>query len=336
MGSECYYELLRRSLLMALPQPIGKRAAEKYYPTHQIIRSPSSSHFRGNWGLKRDLPQMKGSCISIDSLDTLEHQTPFESGSSEFNFLERWKEMRIHLYATKKREDNSKDKKRYRKMHMAPISPFTELKSASKNSLHKNISEMSLKEFKNYIKKLKTKKQCFIDFIEQKKQEELLKGGQARESPLFESLGMQKTHLLINKYIKKFLNIPENNQKIWKTLPNSGLDYRPYGYLSPVIESNNSRKRSLPARILSMEPNNRTVLFGGIVARVLGKSEIPNSINGMKQIREGVVNVTPEFAQISPEGKLEVYVKFTDTTKSNQLIQHKKFQKRELYYEKHF
>ncbi|EMR08147.1 hypothetical protein PNEG_03584 [Pneumocystis murina B123] len=336
MGSECYYELLRRSRLIALPQPIGKRTAEKYYPTHQIIRSPSSSHFRGNWGLKRDLPQVKSSYISIDSLDTLEHQTPFESGNSEFNFLERWKEMRIHLYTTKTRKDDTKDIKSYEKMHMIPISPFIKLRSTTKNSLHKNISEMSLKEFKNYIKKLKTKKQCFIDFIEQKQQEESFKGKQIGESPLFESLGIQKTHLLINEYIKKFLNIPENNQKIRRTLPNSGLDYRPYGYLSPVIESNNSRKKLLPARILSIKPNDRKVLFGGIVAHVLGKTEIPNSINEMKEIRESVVNVTPKFAQISPEGKLEVYVKFTDSTKSPQLIQHKKFQKRELYYGKHF
>ncbi|KTW26207.1 hypothetical protein T552_03098 [Pneumocystis carinii B80] len=336
MGSECYYELLRRSRLIALPRPIGKRTVEKYYPTHQIIRTPASSHFRGNWGLKRDMPQVKSSHISIDSLDTLEHQTLFKSGNTEFNFLERWKEMGIHLYTTNAGKDDINDTNRYERIHMVPFSPFTKLKNTTENSLHKNISEMSLKEFKNYIKKLRTKKKYFIDFMKQKQQEESFEDEQKRELQLSKSLGTQKTHLLINEYIKKFLNIPENNQKIRKTFPNSGLDYRPYGYLSPVIESNNLRKKLLPARILSIKPNNKKVLFGGIVAHVLEKSEIPNSINGTKEIRESVVNVTPKFAQISPEGKLEIYVKFMDTTKNHQLIQRKKFEKSELHHEKHF
>ncbi|KAG5440415.1 hypothetical protein PCK2_000548 [Pneumocystis canis] len=157
-----YYQLLRASRLVALPQAIGKRTQEKYYPTHQIIRSPSSSHFRGNWGLKRDLPQVKSLYISVDSLDTLQHQTPFESGNSKFNFLQRWKEMRIHLCIPKEENNNSYEARSFKKVQKIPISPFTPITIPGKNALYKNITEMSLKEFIKYIQKLKTKKEHFI------------------------------------------------------------------------------------------------------------------------------------------------------------------------------
>ncbi|KAG5518830.1 hypothetical protein PMAC_002360 [Pneumocystis sp. 'macacae'] len=317
-----YYQLLRGSRLVALPQAIGKRTLEKYYPTHQIIKSPPSSHFRGNWGLKRDMPLIKASYISIDSLDTLQHQTPFESESTKFNFLQRWKEMRIHLYTTKLVSNDKKGEKDLRKIQKTPISPFVPVKIPKKNALHKNISDMSLKEFKKYILKLKTKKNDFIQFIMQQQKQSLSTYQQTELPPFSKSIGLQKTHSLINKYIGDFLNIPENNQKIQKTLPNSGLDYCPNGYLSPIMEFNGSRKKSFPARILSGKPDDRKVLFGGIVAYVLGKNAIPKSINGIKEIREGIVPVIPNFAQISPEGKLQIYVKFLDSVKNSKSLKY--------------
>lgn len=325
--SNSYYQLLRGSRLVALPQAIEKRAIEKYYPTHQIIRSPPSSHFRGNWGLKRDLPQVKSSYISIDSLDTLEHQTPFESENNKFNFLERWKEMRICLYTIKLQDNEVKGIKGSKRIYKAPFSPFSQIKNTTKDALYKNISEMSFQEFKKYIKKLKTKKQNFLDFIEQEQKRSLEEHKQPEKLAFFKSLGLQKTHLIINKYIEKFLRIPINNQKISKTYPNAGLDYYPYGYLSPIVESNGSRKKLLPARILSMKTGERKVLLGGIVASVVGKNIMPNFINGIKTVREGIVNVTPDFAQITPEGKLKVCVKFADITKNHRSFVHKGFQK---------
>ncbi|KTW29636.1 uncharacterized protein T551_02252 [Pneumocystis jirovecii RU7] len=309
-----YYQLLRGSRLVALPQAIGKRTSEKYYPTHQIIKSPPSSHFRGNWGLKRDMPQIRASYISIDSLDTLQHQTPFESGNNKFNFLQRWKEMRIHLYTTKLINNNKKEEKDLKNTLKTPISPFVPVKISKKNALHKNISDMSFKEFKKYIQKLKAKKEHFIQFVIQQQKESLFEYQQTKLPHFSKSIGLQKTYFLINKYIGDFLNIPENNQKVQKTLPNSGLDYCTDGYLSPIVEFR-SRNRSFPARILSKKPDDKKVLFGGIVAYVLGKNTIPKSINGIKEIREGIVPVVPKFAQISPEGKLQVYVTFLDSIK---------------------
>ncbi|KAG4304371.1 hypothetical protein PORY_002081 [Pneumocystis oryctolagi] len=311
-----YYQLLRGSRLIALPQAIGKRALEKYYPTHQIIRSHPSSRFRGNWGLKRDFPQIKTSYISIDSLDTLHHQTPFENSSNKFNFLQRWKEMRIHLCISKMMNSNTKKNENLKKMQKMPISPFIPIKVPGKNSLHKNISDMSLKEFKKYLEKLEEKKEHFINFVKQ--QNESLFDGcqQTMHHPFSKLIGLQKTHFLINKYIESFLNIPGNNQKIKKTFPNAGLDYYPGGYLSPIIRFNGSEKREFPARILSGKLDDRKVLFSGIVAHVLGKGTIPKSINGIEEVREGIVPVTPLYAQISSEGKLQVYVKFANTIKN--------------------
>jgi hypothetical protein len=48
---------------------------------------------RGDWGLKRNLPTtVHTNVITVQALDTPEHQTPFESAQAQVWQLERWKE----------------------------------------------------------------------------------------------------------------------------------------------------------------------------------------------------------------------------------------------------
>lgn len=47
----------------------------------------------GDWGLKRNLPTViRTKYVTIGSLDTAEHQTPWESGTGKVLFIKRWKE----------------------------------------------------------------------------------------------------------------------------------------------------------------------------------------------------------------------------------------------------
>ncbi|KAG0317737.1 hypothetical protein BGZ99_006123 [Dissophora globulifera] len=59
----------------------------------QIYTAPAKAKAIGDWGLKRNLPTvLRTHHLYIEKLDTAEHQTPFQSGTSDYLFLQRWKE----------------------------------------------------------------------------------------------------------------------------------------------------------------------------------------------------------------------------------------------------
>lgn len=109
--------LLQSSRLFSLPRPLpqpaletqstgGYRASEtatQYYPTHQAISTPASSHSRGDWGLKRAIPgkTTRSSTPSIRVLgqDTSDHITEFESAADHERTRAKWAEMGIPIMA---------------------------------------------------------------------------------------------------------------------------------------------------------------------------------------------------------------------------------------------
>ncbi|KAM0718801.1 hypothetical protein Q7P37_005872 [Cladosporium fusiforme] len=110
--------LLQSSRLFSLPRPLPQAALEntsstgahrasetatQIYPTHQAITTPSSSHFRGDWGLKRPIPgkTTKASIPSIRVLgqDTPDHITEFESATDHERTRAKWAEMGIPIMA---------------------------------------------------------------------------------------------------------------------------------------------------------------------------------------------------------------------------------------------
>lgn len=97
--------LLRRSRLMAMPAPVPPPPSYflsnpdiSPHPVVQSITTPASSHSRGNWGLKRDLPtKTKYPFLRYTALDTLEHFTTYESAADDVITLKKWQEMDLPL-----------------------------------------------------------------------------------------------------------------------------------------------------------------------------------------------------------------------------------------------
>ncbi|KAH0289953.1 hypothetical protein M436DRAFT_70742 [Aureobasidium namibiae CBS 147.97] len=108
--------LLRNSRLFSLPPPLPAApianstagqilrtsdTATQPYPTHQAISAPASSRHRGDWGLKRPLPDRaipkNTPHIRIKAIDTLEHITDFESAANHTQSLAKWQDMNIPL-----------------------------------------------------------------------------------------------------------------------------------------------------------------------------------------------------------------------------------------------
>lgn len=111
--------LLQTSRLFSLPRPLPVPALEQAtstgifrasetatlpHPTHQAIATPASSHFRGDWGLKRPLPgkatrYTSTPLIRVRAQDNPQHITDFES-AADYTLTERkWQEMGVPLMA---------------------------------------------------------------------------------------------------------------------------------------------------------------------------------------------------------------------------------------------
>ncbi|KAI8938518.1 hypothetical protein NX059_004404 [Plenodomus lindquistii] len=110
--------LLRNSRLFSLPNPLPKPpvgeslgsgvtkasdSATLPYPTHQAIATTKSSLARGDWGLKRPLPQrshlvqVSDPVLRITQLDTIEHITDFDSAADHVRTRQKWEAMGVPM-----------------------------------------------------------------------------------------------------------------------------------------------------------------------------------------------------------------------------------------------
>jgi hypothetical protein len=108
--------LLRHSRLFSLPPPLPRPSqdlsttigvfnsdtATLPYPTHASIETTRSSLSRGDWGLKRPLPQQSTTAtttpvIRIGAIDSIDHITDFNSAADHTLTLRKWQEMNIPI-----------------------------------------------------------------------------------------------------------------------------------------------------------------------------------------------------------------------------------------------
>ncbi|KAI9649781.1 hypothetical protein NHQ30_002362 [Ciborinia camelliae] len=107
--------LLRASRVFAIPNPLprptGTLSSQATYnsdtatlphPIHQSITTPQSSLAKGDWGFKRPLPlrattRTSTPVIRVESIDTFEHITEFNSAADHTLTLQKWQEMNIPI-----------------------------------------------------------------------------------------------------------------------------------------------------------------------------------------------------------------------------------------------
>lgn len=131
--------LLQTSRLFSLPRPLPTPALELAtsngafrasdtatlpHPTHQAIVTPASSHFRGDWGLKRPLPgkatrYTSTPVIRVRAQDNPQHITDFESAADHVLTERKWQEMGVPLIV-------SGTKSNYTRSNRVPSSVYEE------------------------------------------------------------------------------------------------------------------------------------------------------------------------------------------------------------------
>ncbi|KAL9001486.1 MAG: hypothetical protein Q9169_000061 [Polycauliona sp. 2 TL-2023] len=107
--------LLKNSRLFSLPPPLPRPShdftatsnfnsdtATLPYPTNASIETTQSSLSRGDWGLKRPLPQKSTTntstpSIRIDDIDSIDHITEFESAADHTLTLRKWQEIGLPI-----------------------------------------------------------------------------------------------------------------------------------------------------------------------------------------------------------------------------------------------
>ncbi|KAG1441474.1 hypothetical protein G6F56_011466 [Rhizopus delemar] len=95
----------------------GSRLATFDRSIQQVYKTPSRSKRIGDWGLKRNLPTViRTPHLTVGSLDTAEHQTPWRSGSSQVLFTKRWQEN----FFNSKRPSPRSDTESYNIVKMTP------------------------------------------------------------------------------------------------------------------------------------------------------------------------------------------------------------------------
>lgn len=131
------------SLPKPLPKPqpafgiVGSDTATLPYPIKQALATPPSSLARGDWGLKRPLPLRTTTKTStpvfrINSLDTIEHITDFESAADHTLTLQKWQEMGL---AVADEGDFNRGSAIFR---ASKTKPMTSFESSSDNTVNSN------------------------------------------------------------------------------------------------------------------------------------------------------------------------------------------------------
>ncbi|KAI7849169.1 hypothetical protein BDC45DRAFT_521374 [Circinella umbellata] len=97
----------------------------------QVYTTSKNCKRGGEWGLKRNLPSViRTPYITVTDLDTNEHQTPWQSGSSQVLFIRRWKEN----FPLSKRPLPRNEQKEYNISSMTPAQFKQFIKQASKKA----------------------------------------------------------------------------------------------------------------------------------------------------------------------------------------------------------
>ncbi|CAI2163212.1 10917_t:CDS:1 [Funneliformis geosporum] len=105
----------------------------------QVYKTYGEYQRRGDYGVKRNLPNhLRTNVVTIGTIDTMEHQTPFKTAETLIRFTRKWKENFL-------------------------ISKSVEpLKSNKSNAINKkklkNIAKMSKKEFEKLLKRVEERK----------------------------------------------------------------------------------------------------------------------------------------------------------------------------------
>ncbi len=272
-----FHALLRRTKLVALPEPLAPSALERahgvrsVYPTRQVITAPKANRAVGDWGLKRDLPVRKTAMISLTDLDTVEHQTPFKSANEPYlqraRFQELWMDLRVGHSTTNR---------------LAMAAPLTDPHAVS-------LATMGGAKFARLVEQVRGRRQEFLDYLREK-------------SIDLESISMQE----LEAQTEDFLGLKGVPLRVPQTAPTAGLSYAP-PTLSNLPDGSGFGERTVPARFLRGRSSGRIVHAVGVGGFTAVMGTVVDNIRQKTRDRARIT-VRPTKAIMHAAGNLEMTV----------------------------
>ena len=289
-----FNNIFRSSRLATIPRITKDETSfltrhERFYPMHQVLTTFTSAQRRGDWGLKRPLPQVKDAHVSVFEFDTQERQTPFTFASEKPRFVRRMRELGLTLAVSSPYSDPA-NKREYRfeiRRRHRPRSPLEHLhpqwNRKTGNESGPNILKLNERNFNK-----------FLHNILQRRQEinEVLK-----------SIKGEKHEDTIKQVVQAVLDIP-TNRPVFRTHPTAGLVYSANGYMASTPNGTQAKTENAhPGRMIpepgTRESSIRKALVYGIVGRVI---EVPNQVPSRRQ----PVALRLKSANVNPFGRLEI------------------------------
>ncbi|KZV88105.1 hypothetical protein EXIGLDRAFT_722962 [Exidia glandulosa HHB12029] len=186
--------LLRRSKFASYDQKIG-----------QVYTAFGGHAHRGDWGLKRPLPQkirVRRPLITISSVDSINQQTEWERSGPSTRFVEQWNEMGMDQVTPDETSAFAGDRaasidsdfaRRPGMSDLERVQPFARRRTLAKEVPMKNIHKMRPKEFERYLDRLRQLRPKFNEFV-LKEGPKLLAQGQATKAQSYTSVAQIRAH----------------------------------------------------------------------------------------------------------------------------------------------
>lgn len=307
------------------------------HPTVQSITTPTSSHSRGNWGLKRDLPtKTKYPFLRYTALDTLEHFTTYESAADDVLTLKKWQEMDLpllkgpaishslesHSFARRESVFDGGDTEEYKWRFDGPYLP--DLPAGE----FKRYIEAKIKprraEFVAYVTKHQDKwasKSSFSDrpdqgapgqwggekWTDEKKEKGGLDEGPLDETPLedIDVRALRADPDLLEKLAMQFLDLPFYSRP-HRTHPSGGLHYtRSAAHVrNDPIEGPHAGAKLVPGRNMNYQSSTGALVgLGGIVAKATDAGRLEDSVRTYNN-RYQVKKYVPGRAKLDALGRV--------------------------------
>ncbi|ORZ00946.1 hypothetical protein BCR43DRAFT_486087 [Syncephalastrum racemosum] len=106
----------------------------------QVYTTPAKRQRVGDWGVKRTLPRViRSPTLTLEAMDTREHQTPWQSAANQVLFIRRWKE---NFGGSKVRQNEAR--------------------------AGTNVATMSGHEFRRYLRRVRKTRDAFQEQVVQK------------------------------------------------------------------------------------------------------------------------------------------------------------------------
>jgi Mitochondrial ribosomal protein subunit len=288
--------------------PPFKARHAQLYPLRQVISSFNAAQRRGDWGLKRPLPQVNNANINVHNIDSQDREAPFTFATEKARFVERMTELGLVLEVpaldiTAAKPGTYHLEQRQARRQVSPLEHLhPQWTRPSGTETGPRVLTLPSKKYKRYLRNVSHGRPEF---------EAMLAKYNIRDfqitSTTAKEAAREKEMARAKQLVRAHLDLA-SSKPTYKTHPTAGLVYMTKGYMPSTTDGTKSNARTMVGKgrkiadwTALLDPPSALVLFHGTVASMNKKlDDVPD--------RDEPVDMRVTSATVSREGRLEIAV----------------------------